>query len=86
MITNLLIDPGSLAEKFCKKGTKFDKKLSVLINSCWFLAQEIASNPIVWKTVRKEYVKQVTITTKPTKRGEWELDVFHPSYRVKRLQ
>lgn len=38
MITNLSIDPGSLAEKFVKEGTKFDKKLSVLINSCWFLA------------------------------------------------
>ena len=33
-VTNLNIAPGDLAEKFVKAGTKFDKKLNVLINSC----------------------------------------------------
>jgi len=85
-VTNLNLAPGDLAEKFVKPGTKFDKKLNVLINSCWFLSQEISHNPLIWKQIWSEYMKKVTITTKPTKKGERELDVFHPSYWVKRLE
>jgi hypothetical protein len=59
--------------------------LEVLVSACSFIADELATHPVVRKCVFDRYMQGVKISTRPTEKGEKELDVFHPSYRCKRL-
>lgn len=65
---------------------KFETQLKVLIGACTFLAGKMGSFPPIRKELRERYFRSVKINTKPTEKGEISLDVFHPSYRTKRLE
>jgi len=50
-----------------------------------YAAEELASHPEIRKTIREYYQQYAVVSTEPTSKGLSELDVFHPSYRVKRI-
>lgn len=60
--------------------------LEVLVNTCVYIADEIGSHPVVRSCIYEKYLEHIKISTKPTEKGLKELDLQHPSYRVKRLQ
>ncbi len=82
MIHDLKDKPSVLAEKY--KTPKITV-LNVLVGACSLLANELSATPQLRRELWQRYFDNVTISTKPTKKGEREVDVFNPSYRVKRL-
>ena len=59
--------------------------LDVIKEMCIFSAAELQSQPDIRRGFKKHYYDYGVITTQPTEKGKKELDVFHPSYRVKRV-
>lgn len=45
----------------------------------------MGAQPYVRSVMKNHFYKDAHLTTKPTEKGNKELDVFHPSYRVKRI-
>jgi repressor of nif and glnA expression len=52
---------------------------------CVYTAVELWCHPDVRKYFKKYVKDKGTIKTVPTDKGEKELDLLHPSYRVKRV-
>ena len=52
---------------------------------CSFTAIELSSQPRIRKGLKDHIFEYGFIVTKPTEKGQKELDIFHPSYRVKNL-
>ena len=53
---------------------------------CVFTAIELAAQPDIRRGLKKHIQEFGVIITQPTDKGFKELDVFHPSYRVKRVE
>jgi hypothetical protein len=70
-----------------KDNTKkqMDIYLEVLKEMCLFAASELQSQPDIRRALKKHIYDNGILQTHPTEKGKKELDVFHPSYRVKRL-
>ena len=64
----------------------YSDELNVLLAACNFLAAQLAAQPEIRCYLRERYFEMVTVSTIPTEKGSRELDVFHRSYRVKRLK
>ena len=64
----------------------FSEELTVLVAACNFLSFELGAQPELRKYLRERYMDLVTVSTVPTEKGNRELDVFHRSFRVKRLK
>ena len=62
-----------------------DIYLDVLKEMCLFAAAELQSQPDIRRGLKKHIYDNGVLQTQPTDKGKKELDVFHPSYRVKRL-
>eukprot|EP00743_Colponemidia_sp_Colp-15_P007289 GILK01007872.1.p1 GENE.GILK01007872.1~~GILK01007872.1.p1 ORF type:complete len:1816 (-),score=424.36 GILK01007872.1:186-5633(-) len=73
--------PQELAMQFVS--TAFPDIGAVLLGLVRFVAKEISCEPKLRQYIRRVYMDKVTVTTAPTSVGKKELDVFHPSYRVK---
>jgi hypothetical protein len=80
VVKDLNISPSKLAEKFIVNGSRLRTILDVLVKSCTFLAHELQCNPYIKKNFKLQYMKKVTISTAPQRKGERELDVFSQSY------
>lgn len=52
---------------------------------CVYTAVELWCQPDIRKQFKKYVKEKGIILTLPTAKGEKELDVFHPSYRIKRV-
>lgn len=52
---------------------------------CVYTAIELSSQPEIRRGLKKHILEFGYIQTTPTDKGNKELDVFHPSYRVKRV-
>lgn len=59
--------------------------LDVLKELCLFAASELQSQPDIRRAFKKHIYDHGILQTQPTEKGKKELDVFHPSYRVKRI-
>jgi len=64
---------------------QMDIYLDVLKEMCLFAAAELQSQPEIRRALKKHIYDNGILQTQPTEKGKKELDVFHPSYRVKRL-
>lgn len=78
------VQPEKLAEDYIC--SIFDQEIKVMTAGCKFLAFELFSFPFIRSYARICFKAQCTISTEPTEEGKKELDVFHPSFRVKRLK
>jgi transcription elongation factor SPT6 len=77
-------EPPKLATKYLNN--TFDQEIKVMTNVCRFLAMEMYAHPMV-KTVARTFLRSTCIiSTEPTEEGKKEIDVFHPSFRVKRIK
>lgn len=76
--------PSLMAENY--KTPKLNSILEFFVNAVSYIADEIAAHPAIRKCVLEKYMQGVKISTKPTEKGEKELDMFHSSYRTKRLK
>jgi len=83
-IKRMPTSPSLMAESY--RTDKVSLVLDVLVRACSFVADEIAVHPVIRKCVTEKYMQGIKLSTKPTEKGEKELDVFHPSYRTKRLK
>jgi transcription elongation factor SPT6 len=79
-------DPAGLAYKYCSPTSVFDQELKVMTMGCRFLALEMFSHPYIRSYARNYFRVNCTLSTEPTEEGQKELDVFNPSYRVKRIE
>jgi len=59
--------------------------LNVIKEMCVYTAMELASEPDIRRGLKKHIYEFGVVKTEPTWKGKKELDVFHPSYRVKRV-
>lgn len=61
------------------------EEMKVLSGACEFASAELAAQPYIRKNFKEHFYEFGTITTTPTDKGMKDLDIFHPSYRVKRI-
>lgn len=61
------------------------EELKVLSGACDFAAAELGAQPYLRQKFKQHFYKYGSITTTPTEKGVKDIDVFHPSYRVKRI-
>lgn len=80
---NHQIGPKELAKEYVRKA---DEAPYVVINDmCAYTAIELSSQPDIRRGLKKHIYEYGYIMTEPTEKGKKELDVFHPSYRTKRV-
>jgi hypothetical protein len=60
--------------------------LEVIKEMCLYTAIELQSQPDIRRGFKKHVLDFGMIATEPTDKGMKELDLFHPCYRVKRIQ
>ena len=59
--------------------------LTIIKEMCIYTATELSSEPDIRRGLKKHIYEFGKIKTQPTEKGMKELDVFHPSYRTKRV-
>lgn len=59
--------------------------MKVLSGGCDFASIELAAQPYIRQSFKNHFYEYGSLTTTPTDKGNKDLDVFHPSYRVKRI-
>ena len=77
-------DPAYLSYKYIN--SIYDQEIKVMTIACKYLAIEMVSYPYIRNYARNYFKKNCTVSTEPTEEGKNELNVFHPSFRVKRLK
>ena len=78
------IDPAHLSFKYI--GQVYDQEIKVMTIACKYLAIEMVSYPFIRSYARSYFKKNCTLSTEPTEEGKNELNVFHRSFRVKRIE
>jgi len=74
-----------LAKNYINSIRLNDEK-SVFIEGIKYLAYKItACQPILWSKIREQFLKFGELTTCPSPKGDEELNIFHNSYRIKRI-
>jgi hypothetical protein len=63
--------------------TNYTNKVQMLFK---FTAVELSIQPYIRSLVKNMFYTQGSLITNPTSEGQKTLDVFHPSYRVKRIR
>jgi len=76
--------PSQIAFNFTNN--EIDSEIEVLQTLCKFMALQISSYPSVNKFFRDFYLEHATISTTLTDKGEIDIDVMHPNFRVKRIK
>lgn len=66
--------------------TGSSEPLEIIKDMCVYSAIELQCQPDIRRGFKKHIRDYGIILTEPTEKGRKELDVFHPSYRVKRVQ
>jgi transcription elongation factor SPT6 len=77
------IGPTEMAKEYLRKET--EGALDVIKDMCNFTAVELSSEPDIRRGLKKHIYEFGVIITEPTEKGKKELDVFHASYRTKRV-
>lgn len=62
-----------------------NEPLEIIKDMCVYSATELQCQPDIRRGFKKHIRDFGVIQTEPTEKGLKELDVFHPSYRVKRV-
>lgn len=62
-----------------------NEPLEIIKDMCVFSATELQCQPDIRRGFKKHIRDFGVLHTEPTEKGLKELDVFHPSYRVKRV-
>lgn len=61
-------------------------ELEVFQGVCKLAALELAAQPFIRNQMKKQVYGNYELSTQPTDQGKKDLDLFHQSYRVKRVQ
>ena len=77
------VSPNELTREYMRAGQK--ESLMVIKEMCIYTAIELSSRPEIRKGLKAHIYEHGWIITQPTEKGQKELDIFHPSYRVKHL-
>ena len=75
--------PFHLTQKYLSEQNS--EEMKVLSGGCDFAASELAAQPYVRSIFKNHFYQYGSVKTQPTEKGNKDLDVFHPSYRVKRI-
>lgn len=51
-----------------------------------FASEELGAEPYLRTILKDLYTKNGTLSTAPTEKGKKDLDVFHPSYKIKQIK
>jgi transcriptional accessory protein Tex/SPT6 len=62
-----------------------EQPLTVIKDMCTYTAMELSAEPDIRRGLKKHIYEYGVIKSQPTEKGLKELDVFHPSYRIKRV-
>ena len=57
----------------------------MLTGAWYFLSEHLANHPMIRRDLREKYKALVTISTYPTEKGNRQIDIYNPLYKVKRL-
>lgn len=79
-----LESPKDLASKFVNE--QYPSDLLLHQGVCKFAAIQLAAQPLIRNTMKENIRNNAVISCTPTEQGKKDLDLFHPSYRVKRVQ
>jgi len=80
---NPQIGPKEMAKEYLRK--EDEPPYDVINDMCAYTVIELSSQPDIRRGLKKHIYDNAYITTEPTEKGKKELDVFHPSYRTKRV-
>jgi len=78
------MQPQKVAAEY--KSAAFNEEIKVLTGVCRFAAEELSTEPYLRSMLKELMRTKGTISTEPTEKGKKDLDVFHPSYRVKHIK
>jgi len=73
--------PATLAVDYF--GDYYKEDLALFQAVCKFAALELAAQPFIRNAMKKNLRNHGYLSTAPTEQGKKDLDLFHPSYRVK---
>ncbi|KAG0052609.1 Transcription elongation factor spt6 [Gryganskiella cystojenkinii] len=79
------VEPKDAAQNFVTDQGGFNLPDRVITLAMNMIAQEIAVDPQVRKTIRSRYDNQACVTVTPTEKGQSIIDELHPYYPFKRL-
>ena len=81
------VNPKEGPTEMAKQYLRHDKEqaLAVIKDMCTFTALELSAEPDIRRGLKKHIYEFGVLQTSPTEKGLKELDIFHPSYRVKRV-
>lgn len=80
---NPQIGPKEMAKEYLRK--EEEPPYDVINDMCAYTVIELSSQPDIRRGLKKHIYDNAFVTTEPTEKGKKELDVFHPSYRTKRV-
>jgi transcriptional accessory protein Tex/SPT6/NACalpha-BTF3-like transcription factor len=63
-----------------------DQPVKTLTTLCEYMALELYNHPMIRKQLRKTYNEKVTISTKPTDKGQNEVTIYNFYYPCKRIK
>ena len=75
--------PSQIAYEYLSE--KYTSEINILLGVCKYISEELAAQPPVNRILRDYYTQHAMVTTTPTDLGLKELDIFHPSFRIKRI-
>ncbi len=81
--TNPKIKPAQMAFDYVKE--ELNEEIKILTFTCKFIAIQLSCYPRINKIFKEYLYENATLTTTPTEEGAKELDIMHPSFRVKRI-
>ncbi len=76
--------PQQVAFSFTNK--EYETELDILKVLCNFIGLQVSNYPIIVRFIRDYYIKNATVSTLLTEKGEVDLDSMHPDFRVKRIK
>ncbi|KAH7639804.1 transcription elongation factor spt6-like protein [Dermatophagoides farinae] len=76
--------PLEMAQKYVSKC--FNTAENVLHAATFMVGKQLSCDPLVRKTVRQMFYERATVTVKPTKKGQKEIDESHACYTMKYLR
>ena len=75
----------TLTDMFQKMKIEGKERTEYNYNVCNFFAKEMMCHPYIKEYVYEYLRNSCYVSTEPTEEGEKQLDVFHPSYKTKRI-
>ena len=79
-------EPDCPFDEFFQKFMPQDSSLPYMENVCKLIGKEMINHPYIKDFVYEYLRNNCYVSTEPTEEGKKQLDVFHPSFRTKRIK